>query len=328
MTLLTSIVIPSRNNTRFLISCLESIYNQSVQNFEVIVVDNGSIADLSLVVKPRFPSAQVVRLEYNAFFCRSVNIGISRSRGRYLALVNDDTEFSPNWLENVLKTFSVHPNAGSVASKIMSLRKKGYIDSVGDHLLPNGRAGNRGWGELDSGQYDVTSEVFSAAAAGAVYQREFLQEAGGFDESFKAYYDDVDLGFRLQLLGYPCVYSPNAVMYHFGGGSKNSATRSLKLAERNLILNLAKNMPSQLLLKYQWEILSTILSPARLSAWHEAGSEPPRRDFLTCVLARLSAVRFSSCVLKQRRLVQSRRRVSVQYIDDLLNSSSLERFHL
>jgi len=315
MTTLTSIVIPTRNNFKFLSRCLLSLEQQDSEDSEIIVVDNDSTDKSPFSVRCQFPYVRLIEVGRNAFFCEGVNIGIAQASGEYIALVNDDTEFTPTWLSNAVSAFQWGSDIGFVASKILSLRDKRLIDSAGDHLMPNGQAGNIGWSQLDIGQFDTPDEVFSACAAGAVYRRSLLLRVRGFDESFTAYYDDIDVGFRLQLLGFRCAYNPAAVMYHYGSGSERNRSESLRLVERNMILTLAKNMPTPLLRKYMNEILKANLSPIELYRWSD---KQRQRLYIPWLFGKLGSIRLLRQALQKRKSIQSGRRVSIEYLDNLM----------
>jgi GT2 family glycosyltransferase len=135
-----------------------------------------------------------------------------------VALVNTDVVLEPDWLERMAGALAAHPEAASAACKMVDLRDPGTIWDAGDYLRRDGAAIQRGRGERAGASYDAASEVFSACAGAAVYRRELVLEAGGFDERYFAYLEDVDLGLRLRLAGWTCRYEP-AVARHAGGGS-------------------------------------------------------------------------------------------------------------
>jgi GT2 family glycosyltransferase len=313
--LVVSVVVPSRNNFEILSCCLSSLQRQAFEDFEIVVVDNNSTDGSPARLKRRFPHVRLIEVDHNAFFCESVNIGVREARGKYIALVNDDTEFDVTWLSNATAGFSWDSDIGSVASKILSLRDMRLIDSAGDHLASNGYAGNIGWSLPDDGRFSRPDEVFSACAAGALYDRRSLIQIGGFDESFIAYYDDIDVGFRLQLLGFRCVYNPDAVMYHYGGGSKKRLSESLRLLERNMVLNLAKNMPTPLLKKYRGSILMANALPIELYKWTGVRW---RQRYVAWLRGKLGSLPLLREAYKRRRLIQATRRVSISYLDNLL----------
>ncbi len=148
--------------------------------------------------------------------------------GAYIAVLNDDAWVDPDWAARIIETFKHDPDVGSVASLV--LRPGGQrVDSAGDHLDVTGRASNIGWGQYISEIPLEPVEVFSPAGSCAAYRRDALHLAGAFDEDFVAYLDDIDLGFRLQLLGFKCVFNPACRAQHIGGGNLQDAVQGALL---------------------------------------------------------------------------------------------------
>src|SRR5687768_9319088 len=118
-TMEVSIIIPSRNNLKWLLRCLPTLLLQDFDEYEVIVVDNGSTDGSLSEIKTLFPNVKLIEMGYDAFLCRSVNAGISYAAGDYIALVNNDTEFPVSWLSSAIQTFKADCSVGAVASKIL-----------------------------------------------------------------------------------------------------------------------------------------------------------------------------------------------------------------
>ena len=177
---------------------------------------------------------RVVALERNRGFAAAVNVGIERSDAEYVALVNNDVELEPHWLEIVVAALDRDPGVGSVASKLLEWSRRNVLDGAGDLVGWDGYCVRRGKGERDRGQYDRSPRVLSACAAAALYRRRALDDVGPFDESFFAYIEDVDWGLRAQLAGWDCVYEGTAVAV--------SRRRRLELAHVRL---RALSVPSQ-----------------------------------------------------------------------------------
>jgi O-antigen biosynthesis protein len=213
-----SVVIPTYSRLELLRVSIRSLLHQTIGPPEIIVVDNASPVDISHQLKLEFGrTVHTIRLNTNWFFCGAVNKGIAIARGAYIAVLNDDAWVDADWGGHVIETFSNDSEIGSVASLV--LRPDGHVvDSAGDHLDLAGRASNINWNRPTSEIPNETAYVFSAAGSCAVYRRKAIHRAGGFDEDFVAYLDDVDLGFRLQLLGYKCVFNPACRAHHIGGG--------------------------------------------------------------------------------------------------------------
>lgn len=321
-TIVVSIIIPSRNNLKWLLRSIPTLLMQDFEGYEVIVVDNGSTDGSLPEIKRLFPNVKLVEMGYDAFLCESVNVGISYATGNYIALVNNDTEFPVSWLSNAMQTFKYDCNVGAVASKILSLRNPKLIDSAGNYFLKNGLAGNRGWQQLDDGNYDKEIEVFSPSLAGAVYRKSILKEIGGFDDHLVAYYEDIDVAFRMRLLGYRCIYNPKAVMYHYGSGTNESSFKRLRLLERNMIINLIKNMPIELLKKYGSSILKANLL-------FNANTElDGQRQFFPWFFGKIGSLKLLSYAIRQRRLIQRNRKIDLEELENIISTKYFGHVHL
>jgi GT2 family glycosyltransferase len=282
-------------------------------------VDNASRVNISRQLKEEFGRAvHTIRLNTNRFFCGAVNTGIAIARGAYVAVLNDDAWVDADWGSHVIETFSNDTEVGSVASLV--LRPDGHmVDSAGDHLDLRGRASNLGWNRPASEIPNKAFHVFSAAGSCAVYKREAIHRAGGFDEDFVAYLDDIDLGFRLQLLGFKCVFNPACRAHHIGGATFKTRFRALYLTERNMVWNIAKNMPTSILRRHKLTIGTAQSHPApviggsSVRAW-SAGKAAAMRD--------------PQSMLAKRRHVQATRRVSDAYVESLLSSRQVVSCHL
>ena len=196
-----SIIIINWNSAAYLPRCLDSISVQTYPNFEVILIDNGS-KNSSIVGLEENYSSIVVRTEYlksNLGFAVANNIGSRLARGQWLALLNADAFPEPNWLESLVKASEIYPNA-FFASRQIQANNPMYLDGEGDNYHVSGYAWRNNYGQPDNSDYQFEN-VFSACGAAALYPRQEFLEAGGFDENYFSYHEDVDLGFRLRLRG-------------------------------------------------------------------------------------------------------------------------------
>jgi GT2 family glycosyltransferase len=246
---LVTVIIPNWNGKYLLEPCLESLYRQEFEDFETIVVDNGSADDSVSFIEKQFPQVRVIRFESNTGFSRAVNAGIAAADSPYVALLNNDTVVHSLWLKELTEALEADPKAGSAASKILFFSDPRSVNSAGDEFSFFGVAYQRRLRRGDSDLFNEPRYVFSACAAAALYRRELFEEIGLFDESFFAYHEDVDLGFRAQLAGYRCFFVPKAVVYH-----KHQMTSSkvlglgLYLSQRNKYFVLIKNLPVRVLI--------------------------------------------------------------------------------
>lgn len=237
-----TIIIPNYNGLKFMEPCFKALRAQSDQNFELLVVDNGSTdGSVNWLKDHEIPS---IFLEENTGFSGAVNVGIRESVTPYVILLNNDTEPEPDYVREMVKAIERSPRIFSVSSKMIQLYHKDLMDDAGDMYSLLGWAYQRGVGQKSSG-YKRACRVFSACAGAAIYRREVFDKIGVFDEDHFAYLEDIDVGYRAKICGYENWYCPKAVVYHVGSGTSGSKYNSFKVklaARNNLYLNY-KNMP-------------------------------------------------------------------------------------
>ncbi len=309
---LLSVVIPNWNGARFLPTCLDALAAQTYPNIEVIVADNASSDGSQALLRARYPGVRLVELPANRGFTGACNAGIQAARGAFIALLNNDTEADPGWAAAVVDAFARHPEAGSVASKMLLFDRRDHIHTTGDYFTVDGRAGNRGVWERDEGQYDREEHVFSACGGAAVYRRAMLDQIGLLDDAFFFSGEDVDLGWRAQLAGWRCLYTPAAVVYHHLAATGGGVTASY-YDGRNLIYILVKDYPAALWRKYGLLVLraQARLAWDALRAWRGAAARARLRGMLAGLLG-------APRMLRARRQVQRMRAVPIAYLEAIL----------
>ena len=257
-----AVVIPNYNGARWLPAVLASVAAQTTAPAEVLVVDDGSTDGSLALLAARFPDVRVLALASTAA-SPAPRTRASRPSAEAVALVNTDVVLAPDWLERAAAALTAAPRAAAVATKLSTSRTRRVIYDAGDVLRRDGACEQRGRFERDSGRYDAPGEVFSACAGAALYRRAAVLDAGGFEERFGTYLEDVDLGLRLRLAGWRCRWEPRAVARHAGGGS-SAALRHGPGAwvERNTLLLVARAFPARWLQLVAYRQLAW--------AWHAA----------------------------------------------------------
>lgn len=250
-----SVVIPNWNGRHFIGACLDSLRVQTFKDFEVIVVENGSVDGSLEFIQENYPEVTILAQPKNLGFAGGVNQGIRRSRAKYVALFNNDAIADKNWLTELVNVLESDKNIAAVTSKILQLKNskdRVNIDSTGDFMTIWGIPFPRGRDEVDQGQYDTVEEVFGACGGSVLYRRSLFDEIGFFDEDFFAYYEDVDISFRARLAGYKIFYQPKSIVYHkVGGTSGGGATPFTRFhSVKNTFYLYFKNMPAVLFFKY------------------------------------------------------------------------------
>jgi GT2 family glycosyltransferase len=236
------IIIVNWNGRHFLTDCLAAAEGQTYGNYKTILVDNGSTDGSVDFVKDRFPSVALIVLDRNYGFAKANNVAMTEALQKeinYIALLNNDTRADRVWLENMIRVMKSSDDIGMCASKMLLMSDPALIDSTG-HVFQSGKIGDRGHGEIDSGQYDNRPDVIGTCAGACLYRGEMLEEIGLFDESFITYYEDAELSWRAHNKGWKARYVPESVvLHHHGGTTRSSQTIDQGMAEQSTI-NLVK----------------------------------------------------------------------------------------
>ena len=245
-----SVIIPNWNGKKFLVECIDSLKAQTFQDFEAILVDNGSTDGSAEFIEEQYGDwIRVIRNEKNLGFAGGNNVGIRAARGDYIVLLNNDTWTDPHWLEELVKATQSDPPVGMWSSKVCSYFHRKRIEGIGELIYWDGLCRAQGQFEQDDGQYEVMQEILFPPGCGAMYRKSLFDGIGLFDEDFFAYADDSEIGIRARLAGWKCLYVPRAVVYHKNSGTAGQYS-PLKAfyVERNRLWITIKYFPLPLLL--------------------------------------------------------------------------------
>lgn len=241
-----TVVIPNYNGIKFIKDCLDSILHQAEDTpaYEVLVVDNGSTDGSPELIQRQYPEVQIEALPENTGFCHAVNVGIEKSKAKYVILLNNDTKASATFIRELYREIEKNSNIFSVSAKMLMWDRPDLIDDAGDRYCALGWAYGRGAGKKAT-DYNIPCEIFSACGGAAVYRRSVFEAIGLFDEAHFAYLEDLDIGYRARLRGYRNYYAPKAEVIHYGSASSGSRYNEWKtaLASANNVYVIQKNMP-------------------------------------------------------------------------------------
>jgi len=237
-----SVVIVNYNGRGFLEDCLQSLYAQTYQNLEILLVDNGSSDGSVDYLKSCHPDVIIIENTSNLGFAGGVNSGILQSRGSFILTLNNDTWADCHWIEQLVAEITTDDRIGMCATKMLFPDKR--INSTGICISRSGAAWDRGIFEEDTGQYNTREEILGPCAGAALYRKLMLDEIGLFDEDFFLYMEDVDLAVRGQLAGWKCIFVPGAVVYHYHGGTAGVMSDfAIYHQNRNILWVPVKNYP-------------------------------------------------------------------------------------
>lgn len=239
-----SVVIPNYNGLAYLEGVLSSLECQSMKNFEVILVDNGSTDGSCAFVASQYSWVHIIELSENFGFSRAVNEGIKAARAPYVLLLNNDTEVEPDFLKEMTEGLQRHKKAFSCQAKMLQFHDRKKMDDGGNYYCALGWAFAGGKGKAAE-RYDKEKKIFSSCAGAAIYRKKIFEKIGYFDDEHFAYLEDLDVGYRARIYGYENWYIPGAVVYHVGSGTSGSRYNQFKIrySSRNNIYMIYKNMP-------------------------------------------------------------------------------------
>jgi GT2 family glycosyltransferase len=241
-----TVVVVNWNGEKFLEQCLAALINQTRIPDEIIVVDNAS-TDNSLDIARQFSTVRLIVLDSNTGFAIANNLAITEAaaNSQWIALMNPDAFADPRWLETLISAVDSNPEFDVFGSKLINAGAPTILDGAGDVYHMSGLVWRMGHGAALPTDVEETHEVFSPCAGAALYRRSALIKTGGFDEDYFCYVEDVDLGFRLRLAGYRCLYVPESIAHHIGSGTTGGKHSDFALyhGHRNLVWTFVKDMP-------------------------------------------------------------------------------------
>lgn len=260
-------VILNWNGKDFIEACLQSVFAQTYKKFKVIVVDNGSTDGSVELIQEKYPEVQLIPLNKNLGFGKGMNIGIKKAledeEVKYIILLNYDIKLDKQFLSEIVK-YANNEKVGICAPKMLRMDNPRIIDSTG-HVFSWGRIIDRGYNEIDKGQYDNRKDIVGACSGACLYKREMLEDIGLFDESYFVYYEDAELSWRAYNRGWKATFVPTAIVYHGRKSAmkkdKDLAYKLKYLAHRNMITTVIKHgSGSQKLMFTGWLIKEAGLS--------------------------------------------------------------------
>ena len=253
-----TIVIINWNSEANLAECLLNLSRQSTQPDQVFVINNSPNNETIDTLRTHWSQLNLIieQLDTNKGFAVANNIGARLARGKWLALLNADAFPEPDWLEQLLRATEQNPEYSFFSSRQIQFNAPHLLDGAGDAYHISGLAWRNAY-NLSSEKYGLRQrDVFSPCAAAALYAREEFLKAGGFDEDYFSYFEDVDLGFRMRLGEAKCLYIPEAVVHHVGSASTGKHSNfSVYYGYRNMIWTFVKNMPAAARLFVKDELL-------------------------------------------------------------------------
>ena len=301
-----TVVIPSYNGRSLLGECLPAL-QQAIdraglaERSEIIVVDDASTDDTVEWLASQWPDARILANPTNRGFAVTANRGLTTARGSWIALLNNDVVVEPQWLSAAMAHWP-GPRIAAVASRIMSASQPGLIEEAGDEYTSVGipyKAGLYGYADA----IESPRICFAACGASAFFRREALEQVGFLYESLQAYYEDVELGFRLNLAGWDCIYEGLSVCHHLGSASYGYGSFRQKFnAARNAEIVFYTCMPTWLLIRH---LPGHILAMTMQTVFHAA-----RGSAGAYIRGKLAAIGAARTIRRRRKQVQRSRQIT------------------
>jgi GT2 family glycosyltransferase len=270
-----SVITLNWNGLVHLRTCYESLreLNYPRDRLELMLVDNGSTDGSVEFMQQCFPEVKVIKNDANLGFCKGNNLGVQAAQGEYVAFLNNDTRVHVDWLRELVAAVEVAPDVVCAGSKILTWEGD-RLDFAGGSVNFHGGGYQPGYGSPDVDPFSENREVLFACGGSMLIDRRIFLDCGGFDEDFFAVFEDLDLGWRLWLLGHKVVLVPTAVTYHrFHGTSRHLPYEKLvALKERNALLSVMKNYSDENLAQVLPAALFLMMERAFLSSKTDSSS--------------------------------------------------------
>ncbi len=271
---LVSLVIVTWNNQNDIIDCLASVQAQDYPNFEVVLVDNASSDSTVDLVRTKFPEVKIIASKTNHYFAGGNNIGINfllkDSNPKFIGVLNPDTILAGNWISSQVAIMESSSQIGIIGPKVVfekgfgvnekvSTADQTYINTVG--ILPGGYLFpyDRGYAELDQGQYDKTEEVYAVSGVSMLIRSEVIKQIGGFYKPMQMYLEDVDLCIRAKKAGWSVIYTGDTTVRHKHMQSTHQAgnQRYLLWSKRNYLYLVSRHYGLRKLIRAIQQIFLT-----------------------------------------------------------------------
>ena len=268
-----SLCVLNWNGLRFLDRCLTALFAQTYEDFELILIDNGSHDGSVEHIRANWahePRLRLITLPQNTGFAAANNLALARANpaARYFGIINNDTIAHPDWLGTLVAALDAQPDDARIAAvqgallflpKNAALPQRGIIASAGIAMHRDGLALDRDIGmpyDFAIARNAPPMPIFGVSGGAALFRRAALADTGFFDDRFFAYLEDADLAWRLRLRGWNALYVPGAAVWHVysGTGGQGSPFKTYHVA-RNRVWTLLKNWPAPLVRRHLPAIL-------------------------------------------------------------------------
>ena len=308
-----AVLVINYNGKHYLRECLKSLKNQTYSDYDVYVVDNGSVDGSVEYVKGHFPWVKIIAFRENLGFAKAYNETIKTVDADLVALLNNDTRVDKRWLQELVSAILEDELIATVGSKILLYNNPQLLNHAGAKITPIGGGFDIGLYDEDCERFNVKKYVGAACGAAMLVRKDLFLKVKGFDEDFFAYFEDTDFCWRAWLHGFKVIYVPTAIVYHkFGGswGPRNNPNR-LFLGQRYRLISMMKtrefkNLCKAIPISLSYDVLRSLILIARRNI----------QGFFGMVKANFWIIINSKKIVVKRRIVQSYKRISDTYLKE------------
>lgn len=243
---LVSVIVLNWNGKKFLERCISSLLRQTYSNYKIVFVDNDSTDGSVEFVKDKFGKScrlKILSLNHNYGFAEGNNIGCKHAKGKYVIMLNNDTEVQPNFIEELVKVAETDEMVGSVGCRILQYDgKAGYtpIFTNKGFVVPFFLGASTAEDRLDK-VCSIESSNLANCGCAALYRRDLFDLLGGFDKDFWSDWEDHDLGFRINIAGFKSLFTPKTIVLHVGGGAAGFSKERRTRIYRNMLFTYIKD---------------------------------------------------------------------------------------
>jgi GT2 family glycosyltransferase len=325
-----TVAVPTLAAGEVLGACLRALESQTVDEFEVVVIDNSGTRRVQASNAPISSRVRVIANDHNVGFGAAVNQAFRVSTAPYLATLNDDAVADPRWLETLLADAEAHPRTGQerIGMWASEVRLAGTeeLDSAGMLIAADGSGKQR-----RPPAALVDAEALLPSGSAALYRRTMLEEIGLFDESFFLYCEDTDLGLRAQWAGWGCRYVPGAVVEHrYSHTAGRASPLKAYYVERNRLNTIVKNFPARMLwvapfasaVRYFWHVAALLSGRGKSAEYRDEGHSAAMLPWLV-IRAHVAALFRLRKLLASRDRIRAARRISSDEFRALLRRHSI-----
>ena len=304
-----SVVVINYNGEDLLKKFFPSVIKYTSKDIsDIYVIDNRSSDKSVEFLNNKYPGVNLIKNKKNYGYAGGYNRGLKKIKSEYIVLLNNDVEVTKNWLDIMIEKMEENNSIGSCQPKILSYTNKkkfeyagacgGYLDLLG---YPYCRGRIFDFTEEDLGQYDDDKEIFWSSGACIMLRNELFEKIGGFDESFFAHMEEIDLCWRLKAEGYTNYCFPQSKVYHLGGGTLNyDNSKKTFLNFRNNLFMLAKNENRlSLIFKIPLRLIFDLAAAMRFLIY-----EKSLKNFISVIKAYLYLIiRLPSLLISKRKII-------------------------